>query len=324
MDRLIKLPRIALSFFTLAFGIYHSILGILNIAEYQNTNFAIISIALYLVGLIGAVASFPGLRMRSELAWLALLVAIAVPLFMAGAISREAAFGYTTWHIAGIATLMAITAVRQHSVLAWIGVGFLIVQTLIWGGPQVLFTSGVFGAFLLVMAAQATSSLLSSSARAAEESLERALMSDAQAAANTAVRAERQKRIQETLKEALPLLDMIVKRKGKLSVEERFQAALKEHELRDQIRGRALLHPQLVSATRSARVRGVEVQLLDDGGLEGLDEGSKRGLLLRVARELASIESGKVVIRAVAGESWRLTMAAIRKGADRPDLFLRL
>ena len=321
---MIKLPRIALSFFTLAFGIYHAILGLLNIGEYQNQMFAMISIALYLVGLIGAVASFPGLRMRTELAWLALFVAISVPIFMAGAISRDAAFGYTTWHVAGIATLMAVTAVRQHSVLAWIGVVFLIIQTLIWGGPDVLFTSGVFGAFLLVLAAQATSSLLSASARAAEESLDRAVLSDAQAAANTAVRAERQKRIQETLREALPLLDMIVHNKGKLSGPERFEAALKEHELRDQIRGRALLHPQLVSATRSARTRGVEVQLLDDGGLDGLDEPTRRELLLRAARELASIESGKVVIRAVAGESWRLTMAAIRKDADRPDLFLRL
>jgi hypothetical protein len=321
---MIKLPRFALSAFTLAFGVYHSILGMLNLGEYQGRTFAVIALALYLVGLAGAVGSYPGLRMRTELAWLALFVAISVPLLMSVAISRDAAFGYTTWHIGGIATLMAITAVRQHSVLAWIGVGFLIIQTLIWGGQDVLFNSGVFGAFLLVLAAQATASLLRASSRAAEESLERAVLADAKTAANTAARKERQKRIQETLREALPILDMIVNRKGKLSVAERFEAALKEHELRDQIRGRALLHPQLVSATRAARTRGVEVQLLDDGGLDGLDEASRRELLLRVARELMSIDSGKVVIRAVAGESWRLTMAAIRKDTDRPDLFLRL
>jgi hypothetical protein len=321
---MIKLPRFALSAFTLAFGVYHSILGMLNLGEYQGRTFAVIALALYLVGLAGAVGSYPGLRMRSELAWLALFVAISVPLLMSVAISRDAAFGYTTWHVSGIATLMAITAVRQHSVLAWIGVGFLIIQTLIWGGQGVLFNSGVFGAFLLVLAAQATASLLRASSRAAEESLERTVLADAKTAANTAARKERQKRIQETLREALPILDMIVNRKGKLSVAERFEAALKEHELRDQIRGRALLHPQLVSATRAARTRGVEVQLLDDGGLDGLDEASRGELLLRAARELMSIDSGKVVIRAVAGESWRLTMAAIRKDTDRPDLFLRL
>lgn len=293
-------------------------------AEYEIQIFAVISIGLYLLGLAGAIASFPGLRMRTEFAWLALFVAITVPLLMSLAISRDAAFGYTTWHVAGIATLMAITAVRQHSLLAWIGVAFLIVQTLIWGGAEALFTSGVFGAFLLVLAAQATSSLLSSSAKAAQESLERAVISDAKTAANSAARTERQKRIQQTLREALPLLDLIVASKGKLSSASRFEAALKEHELRDQIRGRALLHPKLVAATRAARIRGVVVQLLDDGGLEDLDEAGRRALLLRAAKELQTVESGKVVIRAVAGESWRLTMAAIRKDTDRPDLFLRL
>ncbi len=321
---MIKLPRFALSAFTLAFGVYHALLGLANLGEYQSTKFAMIAIALYLIGLAGAVASFPGLKMRTEFAWLALFVAISVPLFMSAAIPREAAFGYTTWHIAGIATLMAITAVRQHSVLAWIGVTFLILQTLLWGGLEILFTSGVFGAFLLVLASQATSSLLSASARAAERSLQQAVDNSARTAANTAARSERQGRIQRTLSEALPLLELIVKRKGDLTESERLEAALKEHELRDQIRGRALLHPKLVAATRAARVRGVEVQLLDDGGLEGLDEAARRTLLLRAAKELGSVDSGKVVIRAVAGETWRLTMAAIRKNTDRPDLFLRL
>jgi hypothetical protein len=321
---MIRLPRLALSAFTLAFGIYHALLGVANLVEYQSATFALIAISLYLIGLTGAVASFPGLKMRTEFAWLALFVAVSVPLFMSAAIPKEAAFGYTTWHIAGVATLMAITAVRQHSVLAWIGVTFLILQTLVWGGLDILFTSGVFGAFLLVLAAQATSSLLNSSARAAERSLQQAVDNGAKTEANTAARSERQGRIQRTLNEALPLLELIVSRKGNLAKPERFEAALKEHELRDQIRGRALLHPKLVAATRAARARGVEVQLLDDGGLEGLDEASKRALLMRAAKELAGVESGKVVIRAVAGETWRLTMAAIRKDADRPDLFLRL
>lgn len=321
---MIRLPRFALSAFTLAFGLNPVILGILNIAEYENRLFAAVAIVLFTIGLLGAVGSYPGLRMRPVFAWAALSVAIAVPLLMSAAISRDASFGYTTWHIAAVATLMAITAVRQHEILAWIGTGFLIVQTLIWGGTGSLFTAGVFGAFLLVLAAQATASLMNSSARAAERSLERAVESDAQTAANSAASNERQKRIQQTLREALPLLDLIVRRKGKLSTKDRFEAALKEHELRDQIRGRALLHPKLVAATRAARVRGVVVQLLDDGGMEGLTEAAGRALLFRAAKELESVESGKVVIRAVAGESWRLTMAAIRKDADRPDLFLRL
>jgi hypothetical protein len=99
---------------------------------------------------------------------------------------------------------------------------------------------------------------------------------------------------------------------------------LKEHELRDQIRGRSLITAALAKEVRAARERGVEVQLLDDGGFEDVDENRRLQLLDRVTKELAKVSEGTVVIRAVAGESWVLTMAAIRKGADRPDLFLRL
>jgi hypothetical protein len=201
---------------------------------------------------------------------------------------------------------------------------FLIIQTLIWGGSGALFTAGIFGAFLLVLAAQATSSLLSAAARSADEFLRKAIQTDAQTAANTAARVERQTRIQQTLNEALPLLEKIALKRGRLNKTEKFEARLTEHELRDQIRGRALMRDELIAQARAARVRGVEVQLLDDGGLEGASDEDVAALITRVAQELAKVESGKVVIRAVAGESWRLTMAAIRKGEDRPDLFLRL
>ena len=84
------------------------------------------------------------------------------------------------------------------------------------------------------------------------------------------------------------------------------------------------MHDELTEQARLARTRGVEVQLLDDGGLDELEPDELDQLLDRVARELSKIQTGRVVIRSVAGEDWRLTMAAIRKGADQPDLFLRL
>ena len=68
----------------------------------------------------------------------------------------------------------------------------------------------------------------------------------------------------------------------------------------------------------------MEVHLLDDGGLDQLSESEASELLIRVAKELSKIQEGKVVIRSVANEDWSLTIAAIRKGAEQPDLFLRL
>ncbi len=321
---MIRIPRLALSLFTLGFGFYHSILGLTNLGAYSDAGYALIAIFIYLVGLIAAVASMPGLRLKNSVAWWVLIANIFVPLFMSAAIYPGATFGYTTWHISGVATVMAILAVRQHPYLAWIGTGFLIIQTLVWGGVDVAFSSGVVGAFLLVLAAQATASLLARSADAAQEFLEQAVATEAATAATSAARQERQARVQEALSESLPLLDLIVKRRGKLSEKDRLLAVLKEHELRDQIRGRSLMHPDLIKAARSARSRGVEVQLLDDGGFENVDPTEVATTLKKVAKELNKITAGKVVIRASQGEGWRLTMAALRKEADRPDLFLRL
>jgi hypothetical protein len=321
---MIQIPRLALSLFTLAFGFYHAILGLTNIGTYSDAGYALIAIVVYLAALIAAVASMPGLRLKNAVAWWVLIACLFVPLFMSAAIYPSATYGYTTWHVSGVATIMAIVAVRQHPYIAWSGTGFLILQTLIWGGLDVAFSSGVVGAFLLVLAAQATASLLARSADAAQEFLEQAVATEAATAATSAARLERQARIQETLSESLPLLELIAKRRGKLSAKDRLQAVLKEHELRDQIRGRTLMHPDLIKAARAARSRGVELQLLDDGGFDELDQPEIDKILKRVARELNKVTTGKVVIRASGGESWRLTMAALRKDADRPDLFLRL
>mgnify|MGYP006197371859 CR=1 FL=1 len=115
-----------------------------------------------------------------------------------------------------------------------------------------------------------------------------------------------------------------VAKNGNLTKDQQLAAMLAEAALRDQIRGRMLIEPILVEAIASARSRGVEVQLLDDGGIVDMDPQERLDLLERVAQELGAINSGKVVIRSVAGEDWKLTVAAIRKDSDRPDLFLRL
>lgn len=320
----IRLPRFALSAFTLAFGFYHAVLGLLNLTGYGQPNMASLAIALYSLALVLAVASYPGLKLRDEIAWFVVTIAILVPFLVTTALSGLAPTGYTTWHVAGVATLMAILTVRQHPVMAWLGIGFLIAQTITWGGFGVLFTSGVFGAFLLVLAAQATSSLLSASTKAAQEFREKSLATDAQTAAKSAARSERQKRVQQTLSRALPLLQRVVETGGDLSPLERQEAALTENELRDKIRGKELDHPILNAEVRAARLRGIEVQLLDDGGLSELSRADRNQILTKVAKSLEAVQSGRVVIRAASGDGWSLTVTALRKGEEKPDLFLRL
>ncbi|WP_338887854.1 hypothetical protein [Rhodococcus sovatensis] len=74
------------------------------------------------------------------------------------------------------------------------------------------------------------------------------------------------------------------------------EALLVEATLRDSIRARALNVPEIVAAARSARERGVTVQLLDDGGL-GPDSGRAADFHRAVVEQLDAAPSGSITVR---------------------------
>lgn len=321
---MIQLSLLAMRFFALAFGFYHAVLGFLNLQNYENQPFVWAALAVYLVSLGLSVFTVGGLELPRWISVFNLSAAVLIPLLVTAANVIGEPNPYTTWYVAGIGTLLAITAIRGHTNTAWIGIGFLIAEVLVSGGLGALFQSGLIGAVMLVLAAQASARALSSNEVLVRQFRDRAITTETATAAKSAARMEREARIKSTLSGVLPELEQIVAKNGKLTAAERKRAALTEAKLRDQIRGRNLNHPDLVEQARKARERGVEVQLLDDGGLQELSEDEASDLMIRVATELSRVREGKVVIRAVAGEDWHLTVAAIRKGAERPDLFLRL
>jgi hypothetical protein len=324
MVPVISLSSRALQFFAGTFGFYHAVLGFLNLASYEFQFPIWLALIFYLFALSTTVFYWTDLKVPSWIASMNLVVAVLLPLLVTAGLGSNPVTSYTTWYVAAIGTLLAITAVRGHNIVAWIGVGFLILEVLAWGGMQVLFNSGLLGAVLLVLGAQAASRALTQSEVLVEQFRERALATASATAATSAVRTERENRIKETLAGVLPQLQNIVATHGKISDSEKQLAVLTEAALRDRIRGRNLDYEPLNQEVRLARTRGVEVQLLDDGGLEDLTQDELSELLDRVTAELKSVSAGRVVIRSVAGESWRLSMAAIRKGAEQPDLFLRL
>lgn len=324
MAPVISLSSRALQFFAGTFGLFHAILGFLNLPSYEFQAPIWLALIMYLVALFTTVFYWRELKVPSWIASMNLVVAAMLPILAYAALGSFPATPATSWFAAAIGTLLAITAVRGHKVVAWIGVGFLILEVLAWGGQQVLFNSGLIGAVVIVLGAQAASSALATAAQLVEEFRERALSTAAATAAKSAARAERETRIKQTLAGVLPQLEEIVSKQGEITEAQKQLAVLTEAALRDGIRGRNLYYEPLNQEVRLARTRGVEVQLLDDGGLDDLEEIELTTLLDRVTSELKHIQAGRVVIRSVAGESWRLSMAAIRKGADQPDLFLRL
>lgn len=321
---MISLNRSSLAVVGLTFGFYHGLLGIFSLSEYENPALAVVALATYFFTLIVLIFDRRGIRMHVASALLSIISTVTISQLIYAALDGVREGSYTTWHVAAISTLLAIVVIRQHPVIAWFGFLLLATQLFVWGGLQVVFNSGLIGGLVLVAVAQAAYGAIVSSANAAVQFRIRAIQTDSAVAAASAARAEKIQRLQETLGTALPLLEKIKHQGGELSVSDRKEAALLEAQLRDQIRGRALLSPSVISATRAARSRGVEVQLLDDGGLDDLSSGEREKYLTEVSERLGEVTTGKVVIRASIGDGWRVTMAAIQKDADRPDLFIRL
>ncbi len=321
---MISLNRSSLALIGFAFCFYHGLLGIFSLSEYQNQTSVLISIALYFLTLFLLMFDRRGIRMHRLSAIVALITVVAVSQLVYASLDQVKEGSYTTWHIVALSALLGVVAIRQYPAIAWAGFFLLAYQLLAWGGLQVAFSTGLIGGLVLVAVSQAAYWAIVSSAKEAVEFQIRAVQIDSAVAVASAAHLTKMQRLQETLNTALPLLEKIQSQHGELSAEDKREATLLEAELRDQIRGRSLLSSEVVNATRAARARGVEVQLLDDGGLDDLSSTERERYLTEISERLAKVSAGKVVIRASQGDGWRVTMAAIQKDSDRPDLFIRL
>ena len=96
-----------------------------------------------------------------------------------------------------------------------------------------------------------------------------------------------------------------------------------EASLRDEIRGRGLMTPAIRSAAQKARLRGVEVVILDEGGLDDTSEGNRSEILAKVAAAFEDVHEGRITLRAPAEEAWRVTLVATRAGIAKPDIWLK-
>jgi hypothetical protein len=324
MAGVISLSRVLISFAALAFGLFHAAIGFAVLDRYQRLDLPVIALMLYLAAVVLAVVIGPEVRLAAPIAWFVTALILGVPSLVNLSLANYLPNSYTTWYVSGIGTLMGILAVRQAQLPALFGAATLVLQLLIFGGLNAVFTSGLIGALLMVITGLASALIIASAVSEAERYQSRASETLAATAARSAIRSERKARLRQNLRGALPLLERIGISDGALTDAEKLEAKLLEAELRDGIRGRALNHPELAKVVRALRSKGVEVQLVDDGGLEDLSAAEVQDMLAEVVSLLAGVREGKVVVRAVRGESWRITVAALRKESAVPDLFVRL
>ena len=296
--------------------------ALIGFDRYTNWVLAAAGLHIYVVVALFSVFYYHNRKMPALLAWINLSVVLIVPQLIHAAVETSAVDSQSSWYVSGIGALLAVTAIRGQQVVSWIGSSILSLEVLVWGGAGALFNTGLAGALALVVAANALSYALARIESETQSFLDKAIEIEAASTIESATRIARSRRLTETLSLSYPLLEKIAT--GELDQETRSAAALLEAELRDGIRGRDLIDSKLKLAIRAARLRGVEVVVLDEGGLASLSDNAKADIRQRFASELDGISTGRVTIRAPRGGKTNATFVASRPGTATPDVFLKL
>lgn len=318
---MIRVPRFVIVGLAGLFSSYHIVLAVyaMQFGYESSTAPVFMAIGLYAVVTLVVLSPRAPARMPVWEALSAVAVAVLLPLLVTSVLDpgREGGNGYATWYVAAVGTLMTITATRRRPVFAWVGVAFLFVQTVLWGGLGALGSLGVLGSAAWV----AVSHIITSSLAKAARDSQRFALAEREAtewqAAQEAHLNERQFRLGQTSIMALPILQTIRQSGGDLSAAERAECLHLEGAIRDEIRGRRLLNDRVRDQVMLARRRGTMVTLLDEGGLDDLEDAELDRVLDQLAEALRETTADKVIARTVPeGSEVAVTVVGLRSDSE--------
>ena len=313
-------PRFLLVGLAALFSSYHIVLGVYSfqLGYYTTQGPVIAAMVVYAVTTVALLA----VSQRRTPIWLAsfaFAVSIALPLLVTSQLhaQQEGGLSYSTWYVAACGTLLAILVTVRRPGFAWAGIIFLVVQTVLWGGPAALGAIGVIGSAAWVGIAHIITNALSKAARDSK----RFALAEREAtdwhAAQEAHLNERQFRLGQTSVMALPMLRAIQQTHGDLSAAQRAECLHLEGAIRDEIRGRRLLSDDVRREVMLARRRGTTVTLLDEGGIDDLADADLDRVLGRLAEALRGTAADKVIARTVPeGSDVAVTVVGLRTTDD--------
>ena len=311
-------PKLMIILLAALFSSYHIVLALYSFSFdfASDARPVVVAIVLYAAATIGALAPV-GQRMPMWSAVFALAVSTSLPILVTSVLDPTRQNGYATWYVAASGTLMTICATRWRPGFAWVGIALLAVQTVVWSGLPALATLGVLGSAAWVGVAHIITNTLTKAMRDSQ----RFALAEREAAewqaAQEAHLNERQFRLGQTGVMALPMLQRIRATGGELSDAERAECLHLEGAIRDEIRGRKLLDDRVREQVMLARRRGASVQLLDEGGIDDLDDAELDRVLGRLADALRSTSADKVIARTVPeGSDVAVTVVGLRSGGD--------
>lgn len=340
---MIAVPRYVIVALAAVFSVYHLVLGTLSIYAGTSPERYLLAMVLYAVATVLSLVPSERKRMPLWLAGFNVAVSIAVPILVTSHIGADFVPGSdrSTWYVAAVGTLMVITSARRRQGLAWIGVLALAVQTILWIGPGALASLGVVGSVLWVGVSHALSRSLDKAGRDARTYALAEREAAEWQAAQEAHLVERQFRLEQTGRMSLPMLRHIVASQGELTTGQRKECLYLEGAIRDEIRGRKLLNDRVREQVMIARRRGTVVNLLDEGGIDDLDDGTLERVHNELARAIGGTEANLIIARTVPegsdvavtvvglsssgeGEARALGSEAADDEEDRVDLWLEI
>ncbi|MEO5919582.1 MAG: hypothetical protein ABIQ01_00420 [Pseudolysinimonas sp.] len=313
-------PRFLLISLAALFSSYHIVLGVYSfqLGLARSTGPIVAAMVLYAIATAAALL-LSRRRMPIWLATFALAVSISLPLLVTSQLNphQEGGLSYSTWYVAAVGTLLTITATSRRPGFAWAGIIFLVLQTVLWSGPAALGEIGILGSAAWVGISHIITNALSKAVRdSARFALAEREATDWHAAQEAHLN-ERQFRLGQTSVMALPMLRTIQQTHGDLSEAQRAECLHLEGAIRDEIRGRKLLNNAVREQVMLARRRGTTVTLLDEGGIDDLEDADLDRVLGRLAEALRTTAADKVIARTVPeGSDVAVTVVGLRTSDD--------
>jgi hypothetical protein len=296
----------------------------LLIPSIADREIEILALVIYLALGVVSTLFYQGLKIPAWLAMVNMIFAVVAPqlIILEREISAQENIG--GWLVTGVSIILTATAVRQHRWLALLGFLFLAAEMVIKYGPIAIVSQGLIGALVFILAGLGVSSGIKRATADSDRYREQQAQSLASIAATEAAQTARTLGLQEVLRSAIPTLERIAKATEPLSAEEKMKAKFLELALRDEIRGKGLLTPAVRAEVARLRNLGVEVALLDEGGLDELTDKQKKEIFDRAIAELQIVSGGRVTIRSPKNETFKLTVVATMPGQPAPILNIKL
>ena len=284
------------------FSVFHLVLAVASFASVSDVGPVVACMALYAAA-SGVAIFLPGRVLPVWAACFALATALVMPVIAAPVVDlSDNNSDATTWWVAAVGTLMVVLVVRGRRAFAWVGVGFLTLFVVAWAGPGAFGGLGVVGDLTWVAIATGFAVAMGRATRATRDFVRAEQETVDWQAAQDAHVFERQFRLSQTTRMALPMLQQIIECGGDLTDDERAECLHLEQAIRDEIRGRSLLSDDVRDEVMRLRRRGATVQLHDDGGLDDLEVDDLRRVHAQVADALRRARDADNVIVRTAGE----------------------